>query len=110
MISRSYHFVDNLNTQIPDLQPDSIISRTIYADEQMKVILFAFAPGQELSEHTASVAATLHFLEGEAHLTLGQDAHEAEPGTWVHMPARLPHSVYAKSELKMLLIMYTEKA
>jgi len=109
-MSDNYLYIDDLAAQIPELQPDSIISRTVYTDDQIKVILFAFAPGQELSEHTASVPATLHFLEGEAQLILGEDEHEAMPGTWVHMPARLPHSVYAKSLVKMLLIMHTKRA
>ncbi len=109
-MSDNYLYVGDLAAQIPELQPDSIISRTIYTDDQIKVILFAFAPGQELSEHTASVPATLHFLEGEAQLILGEDEHEAMPGTWVHMPAKLPHSVYANALVKMLLIMHTQKA
>lgn len=109
-MSENYVYIENLATQIPELQPDSIISRTVYTGDQVKVILFAFAPGQELSEHTASVPAILHFLEGEARLTLGNDAYEAKPGTWVHMPARLPHSVFAKSRVKMLLIMQLERA
>lgn len=104
-----YDFIADLASQIPDLQPDSIISRTFYTDDQFKAILFGFAQGQELSEHTASVPAILHFLEGEAQLTLGKDPFEAKPGTWVHMPANLPHSVYAKTPTKMLLIMLKDK-
>jgi quercetin dioxygenase-like cupin family protein len=104
-----YYFIDDLSTQIPDLQPDSIISRSLYADDQVKVILFAFAPGQELSEHTASVSAMIHILEGEAKLTVGGDSFDAHPGTWVHMQPQLPHSVYAKSPVKMLLLMFQSK-
>jgi len=104
-MSSPYYFVDNLSGQIPDLQPDSIISRTIFVDDQVKVILFAFAAGQELSEHTASVPAMIHILEGEAKLTLGKDVFEAHPGTWARMQAQLPHSVYAKTPTKMLLLM-----
>jgi quercetin dioxygenase-like cupin family protein len=100
-----YHYISALQDQIPDLQPDSIISRSIYTDERLKVILFAFAAGQELSEHTASVPATIHILEGEAILTLGGDTFEAKPGAWAHMQANLPHSIYAKSPTKMLLLM-----
>jgi len=30
------------------------------------VVVFGFAQGEELSEHTASMPAVLHFLQGEA--------------------------------------------
>ncbi|HSB66533.1 MAG TPA: cupin domain-containing protein [Anaerolineales bacterium] len=101
----NYHYVANLADQISESQPESIISRTFYTDEQLKVILFSFAPGQELSEHTASVPAIIHIIEGEAQLTLGKDAFDAQSGTWAHMPANLPHSLFAKTPTKMLLIM-----
>ena len=82
---------------------DGTISRTLYEDEKSKTVLFGFSAGQELSEHTASVPAILHFLEGEASVTLGTEVVDARPGTWVHMPAKLPHSIAAKTEVRMLL-------
>lgn len=87
---------------IPD---DSTISRTIYQDDQIKAVLFGFAAGQELSEHTAATPAIMHFVQGEARMTLGQEVVEAKPGTWVHMPARLPHSLQAHTPVIMLLLL-----
>ncbi len=84
---------------------DSIVSRTIYKDARIKAVLFAFAAGQELSEHTASTAAILHILKGEATLTLGQETVDASAGTWVHMPPRLAHSVVARTPVHMLLLL-----
>ena len=77
----------------------------IYGDESLKGTLFAFAPGQELSEHTAARPAILHFLSGEADLVLGGERLEARPGTWVHMPAHLPHSIMARTQVAMLLLL-----
>jgi quercetin dioxygenase-like cupin family protein len=105
MSSQVYTYFANLTEQIPEIPSDSILSRTIFDDKATKVILFAFAAGQELSEHTASRTAILHFIQGEADLTLGEDHRSAQAGTWVQMPARLPHSVVAKSPVLMLLIM-----
>jgi quercetin dioxygenase-like cupin family protein len=86
--------------------PDKgILSRTLYNDDRLKAILFGFAQGEELSEHTASLPAVLHFLQGEAKLTLGDDTLEARPGTWVHMPKGLRHSIQAKTPLVMLLLL-----
>ena len=106
----TYTYIPKLFEQIPDLPDDSIMSRTIYRDDRVKVILFAFAAGQELSEHTASQTAMLHFLQGEADLRLGNDARPAQPGTWVHMPPHLPHSIYAKTPVFMLLLLVTAES
>lgn len=101
-----FTYFANLAAQIPEIPADSIVSRTIYSDDQMKAILFGFAAGQELSEHTSAQTAILHFVQGEADLTLGDQSMSAQVGTWVHMPPRLPHSVYAKTQVLMLLLMF----
>ena len=95
--------IDNLSDLLTEILEDSIVSRSVYADDDIKVILFGFAAGQELSEHTAAKPALLQFLRGEADLTLGNEAMSAQAGTFVHMAANLPHSVYARSEVVMLL-------
>lgn len=99
-----YTHISNLAAQV-DIPADGILSRTLYDDGQLKVVIFAFDVGQELSEHTAAVPAILEIIEGEAQLTLGEDAVAAASGTWVHLAARLPHSVYAKTPVRMLLTM-----
>ena len=85
--------------------PESTVSRIIYQDKRMKGVLFAFAAGQELSEHTAAVPAILHFIRGEARVTLGHDTSEVSANAWVHMPANLPHSIYAHTDTIMLLLL-----
>ena len=90
---------------MPDVPADSIVSRTLLDDGHLKIILFGFDAGQELSEHTASMTAILHFLSGEASLTLDTEERTAKAGTWVHMPPRLPHSVKALTPVNMLLMM-----
>jgi quercetin dioxygenase-like cupin family protein len=84
---------------------NGILSRTLFNDDRLKVVLFGFGPGEELSEHTASMPAVLHFLQGEAWLTLDDDALEAKPGTWVHMPKGMRHSIEAKTPVVMLLLL-----
>jgi quercetin dioxygenase-like cupin family protein len=81
------------------------LSRVIYVDDNIRVVLFAFDAGQELTEHTASMPAIIQVIRGEARLMLGEETVTALPGTWMHMPARLPHAVYALTPLVMLLTM-----
>ena len=84
---------------------DGTLSRTLFQDERLKAVLFGFSAGQELSEHTASMPAVMHFLTGEGEVTLGPDRVEVRGGTWIHMPAGMVHSVRAKSPLSMLLLL-----
>jgi quercetin dioxygenase-like cupin family protein len=100
----SYTYIADLAKQV-DIPADGILSRTLYNDEQVKVVLFGFDAGQELSEHTASMPAILHIVRGEALLTLGDDSLEAEAGAWVRMPPELRHGVYAKTPVVMLLLL-----
>lgn len=84
---------------------DGTLSRTIYQDERLKAVLFGFAAGQELSEHTAATPAILHFIQGEARVTLGTEVIVAQANTWVQMAPRLPHSVVALTPVVMLLLL-----
>ena len=95
---------DNLAT-LASIQPNSILSRTIYQDERLKAILFTFDAGQELSEHTTSQAAIIQLISGEARIGVGDELHELSAGAWLHMTPHLKHSVLAKTPLVMLLLM-----
>ena len=103
----SYTLIPNLSgeVQIPE---NGILSRTLYNDDHVKVLVFGFAPGQELSAHTAPMSASIYIHSGEARLTLGEDVHEAGAGTFVHMPPKLTHGILAKTPVIMLLQMYKQ--
>src|SRR5450759_1826153 len=104
-MTMNHTFFADLAEAIETIPVESIVSRTIYKDDHLKAIIFAFAPGQELSQHTASVPAMIQILEGECDLTVGATSYQGKPGTWVHMEANLPHSLLAITAVKMLLIM-----
>lgn len=100
----TYTLLNNLTLEI-EPPVNGTLSRTIHQDDRLKAVLFGFAAGQELSEHTASTPAIMHFLKGEADVVLGQDKVKASAGTWIHMPARLPHSILANTPVSMLLLL-----
>jgi quercetin dioxygenase-like cupin family protein len=100
-----FKYIADLASEIGEIPPDGILSRTLYKDEKTRLVVFGFAPGQELSEHTAAVPAVLFFVSGEAELTLGTESKPAGPGTWVHMAPHLPHSIAAKTPLVMALVL-----
>jgi quercetin dioxygenase-like cupin family protein len=104
IMRKQYTFLTNLAEEV-DIPKDGIISRTLYSDDRIKTVMFGFSAGQELSEHTAAVPAIIHILQGEAELTLGKDTVKGQPGSWIHMPPKLSHSITATSDLSLLLIL-----
>jgi len=105
-------YIQNLATAtvpLPEIPSDSILSHTIYKDEQVKVILFSFAATQELSEHTAAVPAIIHVLDGEAEIKVGGELHYSAAGTWMHLPPNMPHTIIAKTPMTMLLYLLPNK-
>ena len=103
-MTNTYTFLSDLTKEV-DIPKDGIISRTLYADEQIKTVLFGFSAGQELSEHTAAVPAIIHILRGEASITLGKDSLKGRAGCWIHMPPKLSHSIVAATDLLLLLVL-----
>jgi quercetin dioxygenase-like cupin family protein len=90
-------------TQVAD---QGIVSKSIVENDHHKLVHFTFAPGQELSEHTASVPAAIHILGGRGTVVLDGAAHEARPGMLFYMPAEMRHAVQASEDLVMLLTMF----
>lgn len=82
-----------------------ILSRTVHTDEHASLTVFAFDAGQELTEHTASRAAVIEVLEGQAEVGVGAEVHTLGAGGWVALPPRTPHSIRATSPVKVALLL-----
>jgi len=98
-----YIFLANLQQEFA-LPEKGILSRVLQKDEFVNVTLFGFSAGEELSAHSAPTPAILYVLEGTADVQLGDDKVSAQPGSFIHMPAMLPHGILARSPVRMLLI------
>ena len=103
-MSAAYTHILDLAKEVRPLA-GGIVSRTLLNDERLKAVVFGFGAGQELSEHTATMPAIMHFLEGDAAVTLGDDRADAGGGTWIHMPAGLRHAILARTPTVMLLLL-----
>lgn len=87
-----------------------ILSQTLSDADGVSLILFAFAAGEELSEHTSARPAIIHLLSGEADLSVGADAFEAGPGTWLRMAPGTSHAIRARTPLVMALYLLPRAA
>ena len=88
-----------------EYQEGAVVSRTITKGPAGNMTLFAFAAGQELSEHSTPFDAYVHVLDGTVALRIGGQDVEAHAGEIVFMPADIPHAVKAVERFKMLLAM-----
>jgi quercetin dioxygenase-like cupin family protein len=85
-----------------------IASRVLARTAAGNITLFAFAQGEELSEHSAPFDALVITLSGALTLTIGGGKVDATPQTIVLLPANVPHAVQALEPSRMLLIMLRE--
>lgn len=88
-----------------DYQDEAIVSRPLIKQKTGNVTLFAFAEGQELSEHTAPYDALVYLLDGKMELTVSGEPFVLQAGDMVIMPANQPHALRAPQPCKMLLVM-----
>lgn len=84
---------------------DGTLSRVVYRDDRLRVVGFGFDTGQELTEHTSALPVVIQIVRGRLDLVLGGERTEVGPGSWIHLPARLPHTVRAVEPTIMLLTM-----
>jgi quercetin dioxygenase-like cupin family protein len=87
-----------------------IHSRTLHAADGAKVVLFAFAQDEELSEHTSSRPALMHVLSGELDMVVGGEPIAGRPGTWVAMEPGTAHALRARTPAVMLLTLFAGEA
>jgi quercetin dioxygenase-like cupin family protein len=97
-----YKYFADLATEAP-IPARGILSQTLSDEAGIEFLLFGFAAGEQLSEHTSARPAIIHILEGEGELTVGGDAHPARPGTWVRMDREVKHSLVARTPMLMAL-------
>jgi quercetin dioxygenase-like cupin family protein len=83
--------------------PNGIVSRTLLRTGNSRTVLFGFAEGQELTEHTSTQHAIVQVLSGECEFSLAGKAHPLKSGDLVYMPPNLPHAVKATQQCSLLL-------
>lgn len=83
--------------------PNGIVSRTLLRTAALRVVLFGFAEGQELTEHTSTQHAVIQILSGECEFFLGGKPRRVKVGDLIYMPPHLPHAVKAVTPFSMLL-------
>lgn len=87
-----------------------IVSRAVITTPALRMTLFHFAAGQELSEHTSKTRAIVQILNGSCRFTVNGTAHELKTGDLLAIPPLAPHALLATDAVSMLLTQVTEPA
>lgn len=72
-----------------------IVSRTLLQTPELRVVLFAFDAGQELTTHTSKRRALLQVLSGEGDFLFNGTWSRLASGALVHLPPGHAHAVRA---------------
>ena len=86
-----------------------IVSRTVVQSPEVRVVLFTFADGQELTSHTSRRRALVQILDGACDFFFAGRWQRLEAGTLLHLPPNHPHAVRAAAgPFSMLLTLGAE--
>ncbi|MDE5836361.1 MAG: cupin domain-containing protein [Paramuribaculum sp.] len=77
--------------------------KNIFSNNNGGTTLVAFKAGQKLDTHTAPAEVMVTVLEGEIEFTMIDMVHSVKAGQFLLMGENVPHSVYAKSDSKVML-------
>ena len=80
-----------------------IVSRALHDQAGVRVTLFAFAAGQQLTEHATPARALVQVLSGRCEFMLAGRKTPLQAGDLLHMPPGLAHAVSATESFSMLL-------
>ncbi len=83
--------------------PNGIVSRTFFTTTSCRVLVFGFAPGQELTEHTSTQHALVQVLSGECEFSLAGKPRTMKAGDFLYMPPNYPHALKATTQFSMML-------
>jgi quercetin dioxygenase-like cupin family protein len=88
-----------------------IVSRTLLQTPEVRVTLFTFAEGQELTPHTSRRRALVQILDGACEFLFAGKWQRLAAGTFLHLPPNHLHAVKAAGgPFSMLLTLGSEPA
>jgi quercetin dioxygenase-like cupin family protein len=90
--------------EVTQFSDAGIVSRALHDQNGVRVTLFAFAAGQQLTEHSTPACALVQVLSGACEFTLAGKKTPLRAGDLLHLPPGLPHAVLATEPFSMLLV------
>ncbi len=105
----AFTYVEDLNQQVK-IPQNGTQSQTLYQNDQLKVVATALSAGQRLEALVETVPAMIEIVHGQTRLDLDGDIKEAGPGAFLALETKLPLTIYAKTDLVLLVTTLTINA
>ena len=102
-------FVENLPALI-EVNAQSTVSRTVLTSEGVRLVLFSFDKGEELSEHAAAMPVLITVLDGELEVEADGQTVVLRAGGVIALKTRAAHRVLALAPTRMALYMLAPRA
>ncbi len=83
---------------------DQVVNLTFYGAEKSNLAVLALDKDEKLSTHAASGDALVYVVDGEVEIIIDQEEYILAKGDSIIMPKNIPHSLLAKEEYRMLLV------
>lgn len=80
-------------------------STTLLRENGLRAILLHLKPGEQIPEHQARGAITVHCLRGRAMFTAGGERIELKASSLISVAPALPHNVAAEEDTLLLVTM-----
>ncbi len=83
-----------------------IVSKTVVERPKADISLYAMSTGQTMSGHAATRPATIHVLDGEGDIQIGETLYKAKRGSFFYLPAKQYHALTSTDNLVFLLYLF----
>ncbi len=97
-------FLKDLNNLVK-FPKQGIFSTVLAKSDKYEYTLMCLAKGAEIGTHTSTRAGAVIVMKGKGIFTLLKKRVEMKPGTFIFMPRNAPHSLRAKENLAILLLL-----
>lgn len=88
-----------------EVHAGATVSKVLIKDGPVRVVLFAFDAGEELTEHTAALPVVIQMVSGSVTISASGEQHRLTTDGWLWLDANEPHTVVADEPARMLLSM-----
>ena len=86
--------------------PGSTVSKPLVNLPEGKIVLFSMDAGQEISEHRAPFASTVHVLDGRLRFVVESKEQEMAANDWLVMPPNAAHRLTALEPTRFVLMLF----
>jgi quercetin dioxygenase-like cupin family protein len=85
-------------------------STTLIHENGVRCLVLHLKPGEEIPEHNAPGAITVHCLTGHARFLAGGESAELTASSLISLPAGVPHSLIAQQETLLLVTLSEQQS